>query len=136
MKIYYQSPNGQVKRARINICLLTLVSFILRCPKFLDIQISYTTLVSGEQLLTVTWVYLYDEQAYTYIVTGESLDHRIQSLSSANHDQGYKKTMISPGRPCSFQIFKTFCCDIRKRSGYFHPNSVAPKLWARFNFRS
>ncbi|GFN84352.1 FMRFamide receptor [Plakobranchus ocellatus] len=60
-----------VKRARIIICILALVAFILRSPKFLDIKISYTLLVTGEKILTVTWVYLYDEQAYTYIVTGE-----------------------------------------------------------------
>ncbi|XP_005098695.1 sex peptide receptor [Aplysia californica] len=62
-----------VKRARIIIGIITVVAFILRSPKFLDIEIGYTKLVSGEEILTVRWVYLYNEALYTYIVKGALL---------------------------------------------------------------
>ncbi|XP_059165575.1 G-protein coupled receptor daf-37-like [Physella acuta] len=59
-----------VKRARIIICVLTFVAFVLRSPKFFELRYSYTPLTNGETKLVVSWVYVYDDRAYTYIVTG------------------------------------------------------------------
>lgn len=47
------------------------MAFVLRSPKFFEFQYSYTSLRSGETKLIVSWVYVYDDRAYTYIVTGE-----------------------------------------------------------------
>ncbi|CAG5130315.1 unnamed protein product, partial [Candidula unifasciata] len=60
-----------VKRARIIIIVLTVVAFILRSPKFAEMDIIYVTAESEEEeTMIVTNVYVYDEAIYTYIVTG------------------------------------------------------------------
>lgn len=61
----------KVKRARIIIVVLTVVAFILRSPKFAELDIKFITTVGNEQSLIVTNVYRYDEAIYTYIVTGK-----------------------------------------------------------------
>ncbi|KAH9512965.1 hypothetical protein Btru_037172 [Bulinus truncatus] len=62
-----------VKRARIIIVSLTVACFLLSSPKFLDIEVSFVENDTGEQRAVVTWRYLYDYKAYTYIVTGVML---------------------------------------------------------------
>ncbi|CAL1528694.1 unnamed protein product [Lymnaea stagnalis] len=59
-----------VKRARVIIVALTICSFILMSPKFLDLKVDYTPLATGGNKLVVSYMYLYDNRAYTYIVTG------------------------------------------------------------------
>ncbi|CAG5136714.1 unnamed protein product [Candidula unifasciata] len=59
-----------VRRARIIIVSLTIVSFILRSPKFFELDISHREVEGRAREMIVTYVYLYNEGIYTYIVTG------------------------------------------------------------------
>ncbi|XP_012938146.2 FMRFamide receptor-like [Aplysia californica] len=58
-----------VRRARTIICILTIIAFTLRAPKFFELDIGYVHISTGEAIFMVTRVYLYDEFLYTCIVT-------------------------------------------------------------------
>ncbi|CAG5130311.1 unnamed protein product, partial [Candidula unifasciata] len=58
-----------ITRARTIIVALFVVSFILRSPKFLDIEVQYRKTESTGRVLTISWAFPYDEKLYTYIVT-------------------------------------------------------------------
>ncbi|XP_059165493.1 thyrotropin-releasing hormone receptor-like [Physella acuta] len=59
-----------IKRARIIIAILFLITFTVLSPKFLDLQLTNAKEpITGETLLTITHAYYYNNALYTYIVT-------------------------------------------------------------------
>ncbi|BFZ10686.1 hypothetical protein BsWGS_13725 [Bradybaena similaris] len=59
-----------VTRARAVIVTLTIVAFILRSPKFFELDISHGEADGRPGELVATYAYRYDEGIYTYVVTG------------------------------------------------------------------
>ena len=68
-----QAIHEHFQRARVAIVILTVIAFILRSPKFLELRFYYAEVDDGSgsvEKLMVDHAYLYNEELYTYIVTG------------------------------------------------------------------